>query len=167
MDKHRRLNDNKNKKIVGRPTKKIRHHCDRRPQKKTRQGGNQSPPYCPRTFFIIKRVPNRSQKLYEISTSQITHAVSWVRFNKTESNNFTNIQFVKFLPKCILGGGSRVHAIHKTVSINLRKTRRPINCCCSAKRDVSHPTATVVYNACYQFLQKRSCITVHRLAWAN
>ena len=33
----------------------------------------------------------------------------------------------------------------------------------SAKRDVTLPTATVVYNACYHLLRKRSCTTLYRL----
>ena len=37
----------------------------------------------------------------------------------------------------------------------------------SAMRDVTHPTATVVYNACYHLFRKCSYTTVHRLAWAN
>ena len=34
----------------------------------------------------------------------------------------------------------------------------------SAKRDVTHPTATVVYNVSYHLFRKRSFTTVHRLA---
>ena len=45
------------------------------------------------------------------------------------------------------------------------QTRRPTNWWGGAKRDVTHSTATVVYNACDHFLRKRSCIT--RFAWAN
>ena len=33
----------------------------------------------------------------------------------------------------------------------------------SAKRDVTHPIATVIYNACYHLFRKHLCITVHRL----
>ena len=41
------------------------------------------------------------------------------------------------------------------------KTRRPTSWWGSPKREVTHPTATVVYyNACYHLLRKRSCITV-------
>ena len=47
------------------------------------------------------------------------------------------------------------------------KTRRPTNWWGSAKRGVAHPTATVVYNVCYHLFRERSCITVHRLAWAD
>ena len=36
----------------------------------------------------------------------------------------------------------------------------------SAKRDVTHTTATVVFNAGYHLFRKRVCIAVHRLAWA-
>ena len=35
----------------------------------------------------------------------------------------------------------------------------------SAKRDVTHPTVTVIYNACYHLFQKHLCVTVCRLAW--
>ena len=37
-------------------------------------------------------------------------------------------------------------------------TRRPTNWWGSAKRDVTNPTATVVYNACYYLFPKRACI---------
>ena len=47
------------------------------------------------------------------------------------------------------------------------KTRRPANWWISAKRDVIHPTVTVVYNACFHLFRKRSCITVCRLVLAN
>ena len=42
------------------------------------------------------------------------------------------------------------------------KTRRPTNCRGNTKRDVAHPTATVVYNTCYHLFRKRSCITDDR-----
>ena len=45
--------------------------------------------------------------------------------------------------------------------------RRPTNWWGRAKLDVTHPTATVVYNACYRLFRKRSFITVYRLAWAG
>ena len=47
------------------------------------------------------------------------------------------------------------------------KTRRSTNWWSSAKRDLTHLTATVVFNACYHLFRKRSCIPVHRLAWAS
>ena len=50
---------------------------------------------------------------------------------------------------------------------SVKKTRRPTNWWGSAYCDVTHPTATVIYNACYHWFRKRSCITVHRLAWVN
>ena len=46
-------------------------------------------------------------------------------------------------------------------------TRKPTNWWGSAKRDVSHPTATVVNNTCYHFFRKRSCVTLNRLTWAS
>ena len=48
-----------------------------------------------------------------------------------------------------------------SVSFINSKTRRPTNSWDSAKRDITHPTATVVYNACYHLFRKRSCIAVY------
>ena len=47
--------------------------------------------------------------------------------------------------------------------VTINESRRPTSCCCCAKRDITHPTTTVVYNACYHLLRKRSCITLYRL----
>ena len=47
------------------------------------------------------------------------------------------------------------------------KTRKPTNWWGNATRDVTHPTVTRVYNICYHLFRKRSCLTVHRLAWAS
>ena len=47
------------------------------------------------------------------------------------------------------------------------KTRKSTNCWSSAKPDGTHRTATVVYNTCFNRFRKRSCMTVHRLAWAS
>ena len=52
--------------------------------------------------------------------------------------------------------------LHETCS-----TRRPTNRWGSAKCDVTRPTATVVYNACYHVFRKRSCITDYQLSLAN
>ena len=41
------------------------------------------------------------------------------------------------------------------------KTKKPTNWWCSAKRDVTHPTVTVVRNTCYHLFRKRSCMTVN------
>ena len=48
--------------------------------------------------------------------------------------------------------------------LSLIKTRKPTNWWGSAKRDVTNPTATVVYNTCYHLFRKCSYMTVHRLA---
>ena len=47
------------------------------------------------------------------------------------------------------------------------KTRMATDWWGSAKRDVTHPTSNVVYNACYHSFRKRSRVAVYRLAVAN
>ena len=47
------------------------------------------------------------------------------------------------------------------------KTRRSTNWWSNAKPDVTHPTATVVYDAGYHLFRKCSCIPMYRLALAN
>ena len=63
-----------------------------------------------------------------------------------------------------LSGGGFWCQLNRSMS-NL--TRKPTNWWVSAKRAVTHPTATVVYNTCYHLFQKRPCMTLHRLAWAS
>ena len=46
-----------------------------------------------------------------------------------------------------------------------KKAHQLVGLC--AKRDVMHPTATVIYNACYRLFRKRSCMTMHQFAWAS
>ena len=46
-------------------------------------------------------------------------------------------------------------------------TRKPTNWWGQCKRDVTHPTATVVYNTSYHLFWKRSFVKWHRLACAS
>ena len=52
-------------------------------------------------------------------------------------------------------------------SLEGKSTRKPTNWWGSAKRDVTHPTATVIYNTCHHLFRKRSYLTVRHLAWAS
>ena len=51
---------------------------------------------------------------------------------------------------------------HVSSAEKKKKTRNPTNWLGSAKRDVTYPIATVVYNICYHLFRKRLFIAVDR-----
>ena len=85
-----------------------------------------------------------------------------------EKNSLIKLNYFYFSAKNIAQHVEHEHKLMGRTKFDLEKKhhfqKRPTNWwgSANAKRDVTHHTTTVVYNACFHFLRKRSWITVDR-----
>ena len=95
--------------------------------------------------------------------------LSW-RLDALEHNLVSVLDFLAFLFDSEIGQNFEVGLfgiMFPEIDLQVRETRKSTNWWGSLKRDVTHPTATFVYNTCYHLFRKRSCMAVHLLALAS
>ena len=124
------------------------------------------------TTMVIRPLDDRIYCVWSV----FTHLWLWQNPYDCSLHHFTTNQWIlKYASLTFSSTSNRLAEIWKgDFSASLEgdanlptSTRRPTNWWSSAERDVTHPTATVVCNTCHHLFRKRSCITMHRLAWGN